>query len=147
MSHPVVLLSVRSPHVDRLLSGDKTVELRRRPWRVPDGTVALLYGARDRRAIVGSVTVESTVVGSPSAIWMSHGPRSCLTRREFREYFAGSKLAVAISVGRVRQLRDPLALDELRRRSPTFRVPQSYRFVAREELDVVLNGERKTLLP
>lgn len=143
---PVVLLSVRPPHVERLLSGAKTVEFRRRPWRVPEGATVLLYGSKDQRAIVGSLIVESTAVGSPSAMWASHGARSGLTRREYRDYFAGATVAVAIDVGRVRQLDEPLTLGELRRRSPTFHVPQSYRFMATDELGVVLNGERHTLL-
>jgi predicted transcriptional regulator len=143
---PVVLLSVRPPHIERLLSGAKTVEFRRRPWKVPDGAIVLLYGSKDRRAIVGSLIVESTAVGSPSAMWASHGARSGLTRREYREYFAGASVAVAINVGRVRPLDEPLTLGELRRRSPSFHVPQSYRFMATDELGVVLNGERHALL-
>jgi hypothetical protein len=54
-------------------------------------------------------------------------------------------VAVAISVGQVRQLDEPLTLDELRRRRPTFHVPQSYRFMPADELGVVLNGERRFL--
>lgn len=145
-TNPVVLLSVRTPHVDRLLSGTKTVELRRRPWRVLDGTTALLYESRDRRAIVGSLVIESTVVASRTAIWTDYGPRSGITRQEFREYFAGATVAVAIIVGRARRLDEPLTLGELRRRSPGFHVPQSYRFVGTDELGVVLNGERSSLL-
>jgi predicted transcriptional regulator len=79
-------------------------------------------------------------------MWTSHGARSGLTLCEYREYFAGATLAVAISVGGVRQLGEPLTLAELRRRSATFHVPQSYRFMASDELGVVLNGERRALL-
>jgi predicted transcriptional regulator len=146
LAKPVVLLSIRPPHVERLLCGTKTVEFRRRAWKVSDGATAILYESRARRAIVGSLTVESTEVGSRSAIWASHGSKSGLTRSEYREYFAGAAVAVAITVGRVRQLDEPLTLDELRRRSPRFHVPQSYRFMAADELRVVLNGERKSLL-
>lgn len=141
-----MLLSVRPPHVERLLAGTKTVEFRRRPWKVPDGTTVLLYESRDRRAIVGSLRVESTAVGSRSAIWSAFGPRSGLTRREYREYFAGATFAVAIQVTGVRRLDEPLALDELRRRHPQFHVPQSYRFMAAAEIAVVLNGERPSLI-
>jgi hypothetical protein len=55
-------------------------------------------------------------------------------------------MAVAISVRQVRRLDQPLTLDELRRRSATFHVPQSYRFMTADELGVVLNGERRSLL-
>lgn len=108
--HPVVLLSVRSPHVERLLDGSKTVEFRRRTWNVPDGSTAILYASRNRRAIVGALTVTSTEVGSRTALWNSHGKRSGLTRNEYREYFSGASVAVAISVGAVRALDQPLAL-------------------------------------
>lgn len=141
-----VLLSVRSPHMERLLSGSKTVEFRRRPWRVPDGATALLYESRNRRAIVGSLVVESTEVGSRSAMWDSHGGKSGLTRREYWEYFAGATMAVAISVTRVRKLEQPLTLDELRRRCPTFHAPQSFRFLGPTELQLLLNGERNVLV-
>lgn len=144
-SASVVLLSVRAPYAERLLSGAKTVEFRRRRWNVPDGATVLLYASRDRREIVGSFIVESTEVGSRTAMWVSHGARSSLTRREYREYFAGATVAVAISVGQVRRLDKPLPLSELRRRSPTFNVPQSYRFMSADELGVVLNGERSAL--
>ena len=43
-------------------------------------------------------------------------------------------------------LDEPLTLDELRRRRSNFHVPQSYRFIAADELGVVLNGEDAPLL-
>lgn len=143
---PVVLLSVRSPHVDRLLDGTKTIEFRRRRWNVPDGARVLLYASRDHRAIVGSLTVKKTHVGSRTAIWDAHGDRSGLTRQEYRDYFAGADIAVAIEVQDIARLPEPLDLTELRRRSPGFLVPQSYRFLRRDELRVTLNGERQALL-
>lgn len=145
-SMPVVLLSVRSPHVDRLLDGTKTIEFRRRRWSVPNGARVLLYGSRDHRAIVGSLTVKMTHVGSRTAMWEAHGEESGLTRQEYRDYFSGADIAVAIEVQDVARLPDPLGLTELRRRSPGFLVPQSYRFLQRDELRVALNGERQTLL-
>lgn len=142
----VVLLSVRSPHVERILAGTKTVEFRRRPWSVPDGTRVLLYGSREQRAILGSVVVASTEVGSKTEMWEAHGVSSGLTRQEYRDYFAGASVAVAIKIAEATVLPDPLQLSELRRRSPGFHVPQSYRYVHPAELRVILNGERTALL-
>lgn len=142
----VVLMSVRSPHLERILSGTKTVEFRRRPWNVPAGSTVLLYGSRDRRAIVGSFVVKATKSGSVEYLWRTHGGRSGLTKREYLSYFDGAAAATAISVSQVRTLPDPLTLEELRRRRPGFHVPQSYRFVDEAELQVVLNGERRHLM-
>jgi predicted transcriptional regulator len=95
---PAVLLSVKPPHVERLMAGTKTVELRRRRWRVPPGTVALVYASGTTRALVGSVVVGATEAGSPEDIWHSHGLASEITREEFDSYFAGAQEAIAIGI-------------------------------------------------
>ena len=142
----VVLLSVRSPHVERLLDGSKIVEFRRQRWSVPDGSVAVLYGAGQNRAIVGSVVVSRTEVASVDWMWRKHGKGSGLRFAEYKKYFAGADKAVAILVERARALDTPLTLRELRRRHPEFHVPQSYRRMPANELSVVLNGESRQLL-
>lgn len=106
----------------------------------------LLYGSRDRRAIVGSFIVEGTKTGSVEYLWRTHGDRSGLTKGEYLRYFDGAASATAIWVSEVRSLPNPLTLDELRRRHPEFHIPQTYRFMDEAELSVVLNGERKHLM-
>ena len=145
-SPTVVLLSVRPPHVDRLLEGSKTVELRRRRWRVAPGSVVLLYASGQRQALVGSILVSETVSGTLDDIWESHGDASALTRGEFDEYFAGCAEAVAITVSTARPLFNPVSLCELRRRSASFAPPQSYRYVEPSELSRLLNGEYGALV-
>lgn len=137
----MVLLSVRPPHVDHLLDGSKKVELRRRKWRVPDGTTVLVYASGRRRALVGSFVVHQTEVGTSSEIWAKYGAESALNRAEFDEYFDGAKQAVAIVPAEIRQLDFPVTLGELRRRYPSFVVPQSFRYVRPTELTQILNGE------
>lgn len=142
----VLLLSVRPPHVDRLLDGTKTVELRRRGWRVPPGSVILLYASGNRRALVGSLVVTAIDTGTPDGIWGRHGADAALSRQEFDYYFRGASRAVAISVGSARRLETPVDLTELRRRRPTFTAPQTFRYVVPHELRQILNGERDVLL-
>lgn len=142
----VVLLSVRSPHVERILDGSKIVEFRRQRWSVADGSVVVLYGAGERRAIVGSVVVTRTEVGSVEWMWRKHGKCSGLTKGQYLAYFDGATRAAAILVEQVRSLHAPLSLSEVRRRRPGFHVPQSYRRMSSEEMSVVLNGEREELL-
>lgn len=142
----VVLLSVRSPYVERLLDGLKTVELRRR-WLVPDGSTVLLYAAGNRRELVGSFTAAATEVGTPATIWRRVGRAASVSREEFDRYFDGAPRAVAIHVEAVRCLQEPVALAELRRRLPSFRAPQSYRYLQQDEVNGLLNGERQLLVP
>lgn len=142
----VVLLSVRPPHVDRLLDGTKTVELRRRVWRVPPGSVILLYASGHRRALVGSLVVRTIEIGTVEGIWRRRGADAALTRKEFDDYFVGATQAVAIRVGGARRLDTPVPLGELRRRRPMFTAPQTFRYMVPQELSDILNGERQALL-
>jgi predicted transcriptional regulator len=148
MSHAapgVVLMSVRPPYVERLLDGSKTVELRRRNWRVAAGSTVLLYASGTRRELMGAVVVQGTVTGARQEIWDRFSRELSLTRKEFSTYLKGADQAVAIRVGQARSLKQPIPLAELRARHVTFTVPQSFRYVAPAELDSILNGERGEL--
>lgn len=129
-----VLLSVRPPHVERLLDGTKTVELRRRMWRAPPGTLVLLYASGERRQVVGTLVVVQTETGPAEAVWERFGEDAAVTRSQFDDYFQGAASAVAIRVADPQPLAEPVGLCELRRRLPRFTVPQSFRYVGPDEL-------------
>jgi len=143
----VVLLSVRSPHVERLLDGSKTIELRRRPLRLAPGTVVLLYAAGERKALVGSVVACEVDEGTPHALWRRHRLKAGLSYAEFKTYFAGATVGYALSVQGARALEQPIPLAELRNRWAHFLTPQTHRRIESAELHSVLNGERSQLLP
>lgn len=142
----VVLLSVQSPHVERILDGTKTVELRRRPLNLVPGTVVLLYAARARRELVGASVSGEVDRGTPDELWRRHRSASGLTRGEYDRYFEGASVGYALSLAGVRDLPAPIPLDELRRRWPRFTAPQTHRRVTTDELGCLLNGERALLL-
>ncbi len=141
-----VLLSVRPPHIDRLLDGSKTIEIRRRPWNVPNGTVVILYASREVKGIVGSLVVAGTHTDSPREVWRRVRNHAGISRAEYDDYLAGASTATAISVDSVRTLDTPIPLHELRLRHPGFVVPQSYRFVGDAEVRRLINGECRQIL-
>lgn len=142
----VVLLSVRSPHVERLLDGSKTIELRRRPLRLAPGTVVLLYAAGEKKALVGSVVAREVDVGTPHALWRRHRSNAGISYAEFTAYFSGATVGYALSVQSARALERPIPLAELRTRWAAFLAPQTHRKIGDVELRSVLNGERSQLL-
>lgn len=142
----VVLLSVQSPHIERLLAGTKTVEFRRRPLNLRPGTVVLLYASGTRRELAGSFVAGPVRSGTPTSLWRQHGAESGLTRAEYDDYFAGTEIGYAVPALEVRPLSEPIPLGELRQRWPRFTTPQTHRRVAPAELDCILNGERALLL-
>ena len=140
-----ILLSVRSPHVERLLEGSKTVELRRRPINVERGTLVLLYAAGERKEVVGSVTVEAVELAEPAQLWRRYALRVGVTRTEFDAYYSGAPIGCALIASNPRTLPEPIELAELRRRWDGFATPQTYRRVDATEFVCILNGERRLL--
>ena len=148
----LMLMSVRPRFVDALLDGRKTVELRRtRPLVYLDQPVAI-YATVPVAAVVALATITRVRESSPTAIWEALGPATGIPRREFREYYRGSRSAVAIQLDDVRALDAPVSLETLRSRGP-FQPPQTWHFLeaddvrrllgqhqARDELIKAING-------
>lgn len=142
----VVLISVRSPHVEHILDGSKTVELRRRAVRIRPGSVVLLYAAGVRKELVGAFTSGPVTCDSPAMLWRRYQEMAGLSRKDFDSYFEGVAAGYVLPVRNLRPLRVPIPLAELRRRWPQFTAPQTHRTVNRLELGRVLNGEHSELM-
>jgi predicted transcriptional regulator len=127
-----LFLSVKPRYADRIVAGTKTVELRRVRPRVAAGQRVLVYSTAPRMAVVASGFVERVDVTSPSKLWSSVEADAGIDRAEYRRYFAGATTAAAIWLRDVIELDAPVPLDELRRRWPGFKPPQSYCFVRRK---------------
>jgi predicted transcriptional regulator len=129
MAEKALLVSLRPRFAALVLSGEKTVELRRISPNVEPGTLVLLYESSPTRTLVGHGRIEKIETGDPDSIWTSHHPATGLTRAEFDDYFTGTDRAVAITLRDARPLASPASLEELRRRWTGFRPPQSFRYL------------------
>ena len=131
----VLLISIRPRFADLILTGAKTVELRRVRPAVESGDRVLLYASSPVRELIGSCIVASVDVGPAADIWPTHGPRTGVTQLEFDRYFDGAARAVAISLRDARRVLRPRTLSELRERLPGFVPPQSFGYLSAEDVD------------
>ena len=121
-----IVFSVKPEYSEKIVSGTKTVELRRRfPASVPMGTVAFIYATTPTQALTGVAQIEMLFNRSPGDIWQEFSEESCVKKEEFDLYFAGTTMATAIKLRRARPLRRSIQLDELRERF-NFEPPQSF---------------------
>jgi predicted transcriptional regulator len=133
-----LLVSVKPVYADLLLSGTKTVELRRVRPNVQPGCRVLLYASSPSMEMVGTARVKAIDVGEAPSIWSSHGPATGVDRSTFDAYFDGAVVAVAITLHDVRRLHRGVPLAELRRRIAGFRPPQSFGYLGSVEAAAVL---------
>lgn len=121
-----MVLSIRPSYSNKLLSGKKTVELRRRfPVGASHGTLVYIYSTSPVQAIVACASI-SKVHNLPVAqLWKNFRRSASITKFNFYEYFQGIESGFAIEFSYVRPLSRPLPLEELRERF-SFAPPQSF---------------------
>jgi len=121
----VALLSIHPRHAEAILDGRKRVELRRIPVS-RDTTHVLVYSTAPVQAVVGWFVVAGIDEDNRTAIWEAHREACGVSRREYRDYFAGAARAFAIKIVRAHRLQVPLSLDSL---PGVKRPPQSFQYL------------------
>lgn len=129
MQHEALLLSVRPIYADRILSGTKSVELRRVRPGVSSGHRVLIYCSTPRMELLASAVVAHVDEGQPKELWERVKGRAGVSDVEYRAYFQGARRAVGIWLADVTAFARPVPLKEMRSRWPWFRPPQSYCYV------------------
>lgn len=121
-----VVLSIKPHYADKIIRGEKTVELRRRfTSKIEAGSNAFIYSTTPTRALTGIAKIDEVHSLPKRDIWRKFAERACVTKAEFDAYFNGVPSGVAIELDRAAELDEPIALGELRRRF-NFAPPQSF---------------------
>jgi predicted transcriptional regulator len=117
------VISIKPHFVHAILSGEKTVELRRRIPPVQLGTRFWIYATRPTAAILGTARLYDIVRETPANLWLTHGSRTGVDSSTFEEYFCGTELALGLILKEVEAVR-PIELNELRSTLDGFHPPQ-----------------------
>lgn len=133
-----LLLSIKPKFVEQLLRGSKVVELRRTRPRVKNGELVLIYETSPTKALVGYSIISAVISSSPQKLWPTVKGRAGITRAEFDTYFQGTSSAFAIELKRVQPLKEPVWLNTLRKLLAGFHPPQSYRYLSKKQMGLVL---------
>jgi predicted transcriptional regulator len=135
-----VLFSIRPFYVDKILAGQKTVELRRRfPEAGMSGSTAMIYCTSPVKAIVGSAEIREVHKLRLSQLWSSHGGAACIAKDDFNEYFSGQQHGFAIILTGAQPLKSRLTARDL---EAEFGIvpPQSYRYLTAECVALLNDG-------
>lgn len=139
-AHRDVVLSIRPKYTSRIMSGEKTVELRRRfPASAPKGTIAYIYATSPERAMVGFAEISVVQKLNVEEIWRRYADVAFIERADFDSYFEGVEQGFALEFTNVRPFATPLSLSDLRERFG-FEPPQSFLY-AKQDLRRALKDE------
>ena len=130
----VALLSIRPCYASSIISGYKTVEFRKTRFRNPVEHI-VLYASRPTSMIVAYFEVDGIDEDSPKQLWPRYASQGGISYQEFKKYFRNSLRGVAINVGKVYPLRNPLSISSLGRSLP---IQQSFIYLTNETLGTML---------
>ena len=128
----MIVLSLKPRFANAILSGGKTVELRRTEPRIRVPTRALIYATTPVRALLGTCIVTTVTSDDLATLWQEYGSSTGLVHREFLHYFEGVDAGAALTLATSRRFREPIPLVDLRSRPRGFRPPQSLAYVDAE---------------
>ncbi|NVB42339.1 ASCH domain-containing protein [Pseudenhygromyxa sp. WMMC2535] len=125
----VLLLSIHPRYSELILSGHKTIELRKRRPRLPAGALVLMYASAPVCALVGAFVLGGVLERRPLDLWQEYGSQTGVSRDVFERYYADREKAFGLLVDQVRPLEERVSLGALRKCWKRFHPPQSYRYL------------------
>lgn len=129
-----LLLSVRPRFAWALLSGHKTVEIRRRFPNVAAGMTVVIYSSSPEKAAIGTMRVRSFARSNASAIWRDHSTRIGIDESELTDYLNGASGPSVLELDEPKPWVCPVPLEELRR-GLQLEPAQSFRYLNSHQLE------------
>jgi predicted transcriptional regulator len=122
-----IVISVEKKYLMLMLSGEKTIELRRRTVNVATGSRIWIYTKAPSAHISAYASVKDVITGTPKSIWRSYREQVGISLEEYESYFEGSSMACAIRLRDVCPMVPAVKLSELRSRLDGFHPPQFFK--------------------
>jgi predicted transcriptional regulator len=124
-----LLVSMKPQYAERILSGSKVIEIRRKFSERWVGCKAVLYSSSPQKALVGEATVCSVTSGNPQEIWTRFNVGIGCTHGEFSAYVGQATDVCAIELDNVFPYKEPITLSQISHLlglEEDLRPPQSY---------------------
>ncbi len=138
-----VILSIKPIYSNSIISGHKTVELRRRfPMDIPQGTIAYIYSTTPVRAIVGYAEILDVLKMHVGDIWDNYAQEACIKETDFDSYFEGVKHGFVLCFKNAQALKRNIDLTELREQY-NFIPPQSFLYATSSLQESLKNEHTK----
>jgi predicted transcriptional regulator len=124
MESKTIILSIHPNHIDKILSGEKRYEYRK---RIPqDINYIIVYATAPTKKVVAIIEIDMVIKDTPQNIWDVTQSESGVSYEFFMNYFNGVSTAYAIKFHNIYRLSTPIditAIDGVKS------APQAYQYV------------------
>ena len=124
MESKTIILSIHPNHIDKILSGEKRYEYRK---RIPlDINYLIVYATAPTKKIVALIEVDMVMKDTPQNIWDVTQNESGVSYEFFMNYFNEVSIAYAIKFRNIYKLPNPVDITLI---DSVKGAPQSYQYV------------------
>lgn len=117
------MISIHSDHAANIVSGVKTVELRRRFMSLPLGSRLWIYSTLPVGALVATATIVTIDYDTPDQLWAHYQTEAAVSKSLFFQYFSNCEMGCAIQLDGVEPI-SPVPLERIRQIRGVAQIPQ-----------------------
>ncbi|MBN2532307.1 MAG: ASCH domain-containing protein [Spirochaetales bacterium] len=122
-----ILMSIKPGYVEKILSGIKTIEIRRKFSSKWIGNKVVLYASNPLCALIGEALISKVSSGQPNEVWNQFSEQIGCTREEFNKYTEFTEKIYAIELSNLIPYRSFVFLTQIEHLlGNDLKPPQSY---------------------
>lgn len=134
----MVLISIKPKYAKKIMDKEKTVEFRRSiPLSMKKGDKIFIYSSSPEKSLLGSCLIDEIDKDSIDNLWKKNKLNGGIDYTDFYSYYEGTSIGYGLVLTAVQSFSSPIPLGKLQSEISNFRVPQSYRYLRPEEIDIL----------
>jgi Uncharacterized conserved protein len=138
IAHKYLFIAVKPEYANKLISGQKDIELRKMRPHVQQGDYVIIYASAPIKAVIGFGKIKQIIECNPKSLWERYSDRLGINKQSYFSYYDGYHKAIGIEFDMIKSV-TPIRLEDLRKVDPNFQPPQIYRYVTNEDIVTVLS--------
>ena len=127
------LISIKPFYVEKIINGNKVVEIRNRKVQILSGSRLWIYSTLPKASIQIFAYVQKVDIESPSLIWRKYKKFIGISKDIFDTYVNGSEFISAIVVENIIKLPIEITLNKIRKEVPGFQPPQFLKYMKKDD--------------
>lgn len=98
-----VILSIKPYYAEKILNGEKTYELRKSIFKVPNIKTVIIYASSPISRIIGEFEIDGIIHEDITMLWKKTQEFAAVERSFFDEYFANKEKGYAIKIKNIKR--------------------------------------------
>jgi predicted transcriptional regulator len=129
-----LLISVKPEFANKIVTGEKTIELRKACPNVTKNDIVIIYSTLPVKAVIGICRVEEVIKLKPSTMWRNHREKLGIERKRYMAYYEETETAIGIVLKSACRLDNKIDLADIKKIFPKFSPPQTFRYYPKADI-------------